>query len=578
MMKILLRIIGLGALFWAGNAPATGQATFCNPIDLPYRFALKLPSQREAADPTMVYYRGEYWLFTSKSGGYWHTTHFIDYKFVVPTGLPLENYAPTVEVIDDKMYFTTGSGGIFSTDDPAKGVWTKVASLEGASDADLFWDDDGKLYLYFGCSDKTPIHGEELDPKDGFKVMTPPSDLIFSNPRLHGWETRRPFWVTGAPDDDVHNRKVAPYIEGSWMTKANGRYFLQYAAPGTELPNYGDGVYVGDHPLGPFTYMPANPFSYKPTGYVPGAGHGSTFKDPLGNYWHIATVSISRRAMFERRMVMFPSRFFDDGQLAANTYLGDYPQYVPGSQRDSFAANSPDWMLLSLHKPVTASSELPGFPAANAVDENVRTWWSAATGQSHEWLQVDLGVAAKIDAVQINFADQGSTTLGRLIGDAYRYVVDVSNDGLSWTTLIDKSNNTRDAPHDYEPVAEPVTGRFVRLTNLHTPANMLFSVTDLRVFGNEPGPAPATVSGISAVRDARDGRNARISWHPAAGAEFYIVRYGIKPDRLFSNYQIYTGTELDLHALNSDTPHYFVTVDAVNASGIATGPTPVSIR
>ena len=56
------------------------------------------------------------------------------------------------------------------------------------------------------------------------------------------------------------------------------------------------------------------------------------------------------------------------------------------------------------------------------------------------------------------------------------------------------------------------------------------------------------------------------------------MRYGIKPDRLFSNYQIYKGTELDLHALNADTPAYYVTVDAVNASGIAPGPAAVAIH
>jgi xylan 1,4-beta-xylosidase len=362
------------------------------------------------------------------------------------------------------------------------------------------------------------------------------------------------------------------------MNKVNGRYYLQYAAPGTELPNYGDGVYVGDNPLGPFIFMPANPFSYKPTGYIAGAGHGSTFKDLLGNYWHIATAPISQRALFERRLVLYPTRFFEDGQVAANTYLGDYPQFAPGTARASFTSNSPGWMLLSLKKPATASSELPGFGANQAVDENIRTWWSATTGKPGEWLQVDLGSVAKINAVQINFADQGSATLGRLSGEAYRYVVGISNDGKSWRTIIDKSGNTRDAPHDYEPLASPAHGRYVRLTNLHTPDGMLFSVSGLRVFGTAPGPVPATVSGITATCDAQDERSATISWLPASGAEFYIVRYGVRPDRLYSNYQIYAGTNLQLHALNADTPHYYVTVDAINASGIAPGPKPVLLK
>ena len=37
------------------------------------------------------------------------------------------------------------------------------------------------------------------------------------------------------------------------MTKHNGKYYLQYAGPGTEFKSYSDGVYVSDKPLGPFT-------------------------------------------------------------------------------------------------------------------------------------------------------------------------------------------------------------------------------------------------------------------------------------------------------------------------------------
>lgn len=44
-----------------------------------------------------------------------------------------------------------------------------------------------------------------------------------------------------------------PYIEGAWMDKHEGRYYLQYAFAGTQYNTYGDGVYVSDKPLGPFT-------------------------------------------------------------------------------------------------------------------------------------------------------------------------------------------------------------------------------------------------------------------------------------------------------------------------------------
>src|SRR5512136_2359810 len=47
--------------------------TFANPINIDYRFMLDSPSRREAADPVIVLFGDDYYLFASKSGGYWHS-------------------------------------------------------------------------------------------------------------------------------------------------------------------------------------------------------------------------------------------------------------------------------------------------------------------------------------------------------------------------------------------------------------------------------------------------------------------------------------------------------------------------
>lgn len=567
-----------GMVALAADAPAH-PSTYCNPIDLPYRFQLEEPVRREAADPSVVFFQGEWWLFPSKSGGYWHTKDFVDWKFVEPTGLPLETYAPTAEVIDGRLYFSVGgANAIYTTSDPAGGEWEKVADVHGGmGDIALFQDDDGRVYSYYGCSDKNPIRGEELDPKQGFKTVGSAEDLIWGMPSKHGWEVKRELGASKYVEFEMNDPKRAPFIEGAWMTKVDGRYFLQYAAPGTEKDCYGDGVYVGDHPLGPFTYQPSSPFSYRPTGFARGVGHGSMFRDAKGNYWHIATVTVAQRAGFERRLGMFPAKFFPDGQLACNTYLGDYPQYLPGTVEDAFETSSPGWMLLSLNKPVEVSSTYKDSAASRALDETIKTWWCAATGNPNEWIKVDLGSVAAIHAVQLNFADEGATTLGRLINDAYRYLVEVSNDGNTWRTLIDKKDNQRDAPHDYTQLAEPVMGRYVRLTNLHTPGEARFSVSGFRIFGKANGPLPSKISKIAAQRHAGDERRAHISWERSENAEFYIVRYGVRPDRLFTDFQVYEATDLDLSSLNVGVS-YYVTVDAINSSGIQRGPAAIKIE
>ena len=73
-MKLARCLPLIVVLVLGGVAPGLAQTaadhTYANPVDLNYRFRLEPPSRREAADPTMVVFKGEYWLFASKSGGY----------------------------------------------------------------------------------------------------------------------------------------------------------------------------------------------------------------------------------------------------------------------------------------------------------------------------------------------------------------------------------------------------------------------------------------------------------------------------------------------------------------------------
>jgi xylan 1,4-beta-xylosidase len=85
--------------------------------------------------------------------------------------------------------------------------------------------------------------------------------------------------------------RIAPYVEGAWMTKHDGTYYLQYSAPGTVRKSYADGVYTSRAPTTGFAYAPSSPFSYRPGGFIGGAGHASTFQDSAGNYWRVVTAA-----------------------------------------------------------------------------------------------------------------------------------------------------------------------------------------------------------------------------------------------------------------------------------------------
>jgi xylan 1,4-beta-xylosidase len=577
-LSLSLLVLSLSLSFRVGAAADNGSRppTFCNPVNLPYRFALRGSVRREAADPTMVIYKNEYWLFPSKSGGYWHSPDCLHWTYVPCVSLqPIESYAPTVEVVNGRMLWTACGQGIWANDDPLQDTWKKVSGLNCGGDPDLFLSKDGRLFLYQGLSDNHPTTGVELDVNT-LQPIGKPADLIVGDPANRGWEA-------------LKGPGKKPFIEGSWMTEHDGTFYLQYAAPGTEVNDYGDGVFTSKDPLGPFTYAPYTPFSFKPTGFIASAGHSSTFQDLSGNYWHVSTMRIGIHDWFERRVGLFPAGFTPDGQLYCNTYLGDYPQYPPGVSVDP-QHPTPGWMLLSYNKAAEASSTLDGFPVKNAFDESVRDWWSATSGDKGEWLKVDLGKSCRIEAIQTNFADQDAKAAGMLKdGDAYQYVIEVSDDGTAWTPCIDKSQNQIDAPHDYVQLPAPVTARYVRLTNVHCPAGAKLSVSGFRIFGNGLGTAPAMVEGVTATRDA-DPRKAIVSWAPIKDADFYIVRYGLAPDRLFSNYQVYAAPKMTLNALNPGVSYavtvdavkltlnalnagvsYVVTVDAVNDSGITQG-------
>ena len=175
----------------------------------------------------------------------------------------------------------------------------------GPWDPGLLKDDDGQWYLYWDSSNVFPIYGQKIAFEDGKLIYQTHAQPLFKlHPELHGWERfgqdHSGRLANGQPTD--------PYVEGAWMNKVGGRYYLQYGAPGTEFNAYANGTYVSDKPLGPFTYAPYNPIAYKPGGFVHGAGHGSSFQDRYGNWWNTGTPWIGYNWTFERRIDLLPGK------------------------------------------------------------------------------------------------------------------------------------------------------------------------------------------------------------------------------------------------------------------------------
>ncbi|GHT45939.1 endo-1,4-beta-xylanase [Bacteroidia bacterium] len=549
--------------------PAPGEAIIANPLNLNYRFQFpdNDPSRREAADPVCEYFKGKYYLFASKSGGYWSSPDLVDWTYIPSQSIAtIENYAPTIWVIGDTVYYM-GSwepDKIYKTANPGVDNWELIDSkfqfiAPGTQDPAFFRDDDGRVYAYWGCSNQDPIFGVEVDPNDGFQVISEAVALIQHKSAEYGWE------ASGHNND----RNTDGWNEGPCMIKHNGKYYLQYAGPGTEFRVYGDGIYIGDTPLGPFTYMENSPFTFKPGGFIGGAGHGHTFQDKYGNYWHVASMKISQRHMFERRLGIFPVFFSDDNKLYSHCEWTDYPFRIPDKKINLETEDlSVGWNLLSYGKQATASSSLSGYSPEKAADEQVESWWAAETGNPGEWLQIDLAKPMTVNAIQVNFADQDFTNNAADSYIAYQYIIECSTNGDHWKTLIDRSENTKDAPHELIVLPKAKETRYLRLTNKKKMTGK-FSVSDLRVFGNGNGALPQPVENFHISRDAQDSRIFHFTWDAQEPTTGYVLHWGVDENHLYNTAMVY-GNEYVGRSFNRDSKYYFK-IDAFNENGIIAG-------
>lgn len=556
------------------------QKTYCNPINLDYGYTpfesfSAWGRHRATADPVLVNYKNEYYLFSTNQWGYWWSDdliswNFISRKFLRPWNPEKDELcAPAVGVLGDTMIVFgstyTNKFSIWMSTDPKANEWKVAVDSFGIGgwDPDFFADDNGRLYMYNGSSNKYPLYGVELDRRTFLPKGTRKEMYLLEEWR-YGWHRFGEY---------MDNTFLDPFIEGAHMTKHNGKYYLQYGAPGTEFSGYADGVVVGAGPLGPFTPQ-SDPVSYKPGGFARGAGHGSTMKDKWGNYWHTSTIALSVKNNFERRLGLWPAGFDRDGQMYANTTFGDYPHYMAdGPRADNYSPNGDGgftgWMLLNYKKPVAVSSTYGAYAANNAVDENIKTYWSAGSANKGEWITSDVGTVSDVYAIQVNYADQdvGASFLGKSSGVFHQYKIYASEDGKKWKVIVDKSRNKTDVPHDYVELTQPVKARFIKLENIHMLTGK-FAISGLRIFGKGSGAKPDAVRQLIVLRTEKDKRSAWIKWGPVDNAYAYNIYTGLAPDKLYNCIMVHDANEYYYKAMDSQKTYYF-TIEAINENGVS---------
>lgn len=550
----------------SGKEFMQNPTTYCNPISLTQGSGRLL----RGGEPVITIYNDDYYLFVSHKKGYWWSPDFVDWTYV--DAPELQAGIVGVVEIDGKLYNYAGNTNdkVMTTDDPKSGVWYDAGTFSSNNygDASMLYDEEtGRLFMYYGWSQLLGIRVVELD-KTTFKEISEPVVCIWGDPHNHGWETRYkkdnifPYF-----DYRDYREEEYGWTEGGHPLKYNGRYYLLYSSIGLEFYSYGQGVYVADDPMGPYVYEEENPFTLKTTGVAPGGGHGSIFVDKNNNVWAAAMMPFAQSGgRGDTLIALYPAGVDEDGVMHGKTEFGDYPQYLPGVVENPIEDGYTGWMLLSLDKKIEASSTLENCWTAHAVDENTKTFWSAETGDPGEYITVDLGAVCDIRGIQILWDKAPDVTRSRDPLDRYQsYTLEVSDDNENWTMVVDKSNNVQDLRSDYTELPAPVYARYVKLTNVFTPEDGKFAVKAFRVFGNPEEATWTKVENVTVVRDKLDRRNAHLVWEQVDGAEGYIVRYGIAPDKLYNSYMVYWDSYLDIPSLNVD-PEYYFEVEAFSSN------------
>ena len=288
---------GVSGLSTAAAEPMTYHgATYTNPVC------------DNAPDPQILFDDGVYYLYATNSpDGYevYTSTDLVHWTYGCKAAFAEDLigdhwfWAPEVYRYRDRYYllYTSHLGdaiglGVAVADSPM-GPFVKTGDSYivdlPALDGTFFFDDDGKIYMYFSVADRgQSLWGCEMN--EDLCSVKPETLTRLSTPE--GWEKG--------------------INEGPSMLKHNGVYYLTYSGDGYDSVNYGVGYMTATQPLGKFTKNPLNPV-LKYTAFLHGPGHHCFVSSPDGSelficyHSHYSTTQVHERRMNIDRVKFVPT-------------------------------------------------------------------------------------------------------------------------------------------------------------------------------------------------------------------------------------------------------------------------------
>ncbi len=273
---------------------STGTMLAERPVD-----ALSLP----VADPFILYEDGAYYLYgTGAANGIAVYVSRDLHNWNREPDLALHKkdsygekwfWAPEVYHVGDKyyMYYSAEERICVATADSPTGPFVQAIHEPiipyGAIDNSLFFDKDGKPWLFFVKFN----HGNQI------WSARLEDDLMHIK---SGTEKK-------CLEMDQEWEKVLPTVnEGPFVLYHGGLYYLTYSANGYQSPQYGIGYATSNSPAGPWTKYEGNPI-YQCVGGLEGVGHHAFFHDAKG-----------------KRRIVFHSHYAPGRIQPRITHISDY--------------------------------------------------------------------------------------------------------------------------------------------------------------------------------------------------------------------------------------------------------------
>jgi hypothetical protein len=481
--------------------PARSPGTWCNPLPIPNYpvgrlvrglqngdrtdgsflwFVDRVEQYRELADPAAIWHDGTWVLYPSVDMAWVSADEGATWQHR-PLNLRDVGYAPTVVRQGERFLLMASGSSIYASSSPL-GPFKELgrpklpAELPDTTDPMLFVDDDGRLFFYWGCTETQGIFGIELDRADPTRTIGEAKKLIPFSPDAHPWERVGEF----------NQQRNAGWVEGSWMIKRQGRYYLTYSAGGTEHRAYAMGAYVGTAPLGPFTSQAHNPIFRTTAGLVTGTAHGAIVKGPADRWWVFYTIAAGVAHGFERRVGMDVVEFDVRGEVTVPRATST-PQWLPGRGPSGAGPADTGWDHLNGGVQTIGSSSAPNLSGRLAVDNDLRTWWQPAAGDASPTLTSRLYAPATIRSVRVAWRDIGLDANRGVLPGPYRYRVELETARGTWRTVLDRAASDDDLLIDYREI-EPTIATRARLVVTGWPKGITPGVAEFTVFGGtEPG-------------------------------------------------------------------------------------------